>query len=89
MTPIEHSENAMHRLILARIAGNVREINYWQARLDYWTERVIENDRETGKRDLISCQPTFFGTTYAEIIDIAYTTRNMTIYLYEVASHKA
>lgn len=46
MTPTEQSEAAMHNLVLARITGNVREINKWLTRLDYWTERVIEEERK-------------------------------------------
>ena len=42
MTPTEHAEHAMHRLVLARIAGNARAVQYWLTRLDYWTERVIQ-----------------------------------------------
>jgi len=42
MTPTEHAEHAMHRLVMARIAGNARAVQYWLTRLDYWTERVIQ-----------------------------------------------
>ena len=42
MTPTEQSELAMHRLVMARIAGNARAVQYWLTRLDYWTERVIQ-----------------------------------------------
>lgn len=42
MTPIEHAEQAMHNLCLARIMGNEARVRYWQVRLDYWTERVIQ-----------------------------------------------
>ena len=42
MTAIEHSEHAMHNLVMARIAGNARRVQYWLTRLDYWTEIVIQ-----------------------------------------------
>ena len=51
MTNLEHSEHAMHQLILARIAGNARRVQYWLTRVDYYSERVIEKqrkDRNTG-----------------------------------------
>ena len=42
MTPTEHAELAMHRLVLARIAGNARGIEYWLCRVDYWSEIIIQ-----------------------------------------------
>ena len=42
MTPTEHAEHAMHRLVLARIIGNARNIAYWLTRVDYWTEIIIQ-----------------------------------------------
>jgi len=42
MTPTEQSELAMHRLVLARIVGNARDIAYWLTRVDYYTEIVIQ-----------------------------------------------
>lgn len=47
-TPLQNSEHAIHRLVMARLAGNSRDINYWFCRVEYWTERVIE-ERITGK----------------------------------------
>ena len=35
MTPTERAELAMHQLVLARIAGNARDIEYWLYRVDY------------------------------------------------------
>lgn len=46
MTPTELSEQAMHNLILARLKGDIRNINYWLTRVDYYTERVIEEERK-------------------------------------------
>lgn len=46
MTPTELSEQAMRNLILARLKGNARNINYWLTRLDYWTLRVIDEERK-------------------------------------------
>lgn len=48
MTAIEMSEHAMHRLVMARLAGRIRDINYWLCRVDYWTERVIEEQLKGG-----------------------------------------
>ena len=45
MTTTEHAEQAMHRLVLARIAGNARAVQYWLCRVDYWTEIIIQEDR--------------------------------------------
>ena len=42
MTPTQHAELAMHHLVLARITGNARGIAYWLTRVDYWSERVIQ-----------------------------------------------
>ena len=42
MTPTQHAELAMHRLILARIAGNPRSVQYWLTRVEFWTEMVIQ-----------------------------------------------
>ena len=42
MTPTEHAENAMHRLVLAKIVGNARDIAYWLCRVDYWSEIIIQ-----------------------------------------------
>lgn len=44
MTPTKHAEQSIHSLILAKISGKVREINKCQARLDYWTERVHDEE---------------------------------------------
>ena len=42
MTPTEHAEHAMHRLVLARITGNARAVQYWLSRVDYWTEQIMQ-----------------------------------------------
>ena len=42
MTPTERAELAMHQLVLARIAGNARDIEYWLCRVDYWSEIIIQ-----------------------------------------------
>jgi len=42
MTPTKHAELAMHRLVMARIAGNARAVQYWLCRLDYWSLQVIQ-----------------------------------------------
>ena len=42
MTPTEQAEYAMHRLVMARIAGNARDIAYWLTRVEFWTEMVIQ-----------------------------------------------
>ena len=42
MTALEHAEQAMHRLVMARIARNPRNIAYWLCRVNYWTEIIIQ-----------------------------------------------
>jgi len=42
MTATEHADQAMHRLVLARIAGNARAVQYWLCRVDYWSEIIIQ-----------------------------------------------
>ena len=42
MTATEHAEHAMHRLVLARIAGNARAVQYWLTRVEYYTEIIIQ-----------------------------------------------
>ena len=42
MTPTEQSEYAMHRLIMARITGNARAVQYWLTRVEYYTEIIIQ-----------------------------------------------
>ena len=42
MTPTEHAELAMHRLVMARITGNARAVQYWLTRVDYWSEIIIQ-----------------------------------------------
>ena len=50
MTAIEHADQAMHRLVMARIAGNARAVQYWLSRVDYWSEMIHnENRKEGGK----------------------------------------
>ena len=35
----------MHNLVMARLAGNARRVQYWLTRVDYYSERVIEEQR--------------------------------------------
>ena len=41
-TNLEHAENAMHRLVLAKIVGNARAVQFWLTRVDYWSEIIIQ-----------------------------------------------
>lgn len=70
MTALEQSEHAMHRLIMARIAGNPRTIQYWLTRVDYYTELVLQEKIKEGRkmRKLIS---KYEGTCSKCSIDLA------------------
>lgn len=49
MTLTQHAEQAMHNLCLARIIGNEAKVRYWQTRVDYYTERVHDDELKGGK----------------------------------------
>lgn len=57
MTPIEKAEEAMHKLVLAMIKRDNREINKWKTRVDYWTHVVqdleLKNNVLVSKTDVV------------------------------------